>query len=75
MGMGIGHHYLVHQLKYFCGELKDCIKFMQDNPPRNEYEWYELWPSVHVKQQTCTTYQCLLVEHEEQFKKRGFRNY
>ena len=54
MGMGLGKQYWVHILKYFCGNLADCIKFMQDNPPQNEYEWYELNPIVHVKTSSCT---------------------
>ena len=69
MGMGLGKQYWVHILKYFCGNLADCIKFMQDNPPQNEYEWYELNPIVHVKTSSCTEYQCQLVEDEKRMKR------
>ena len=65
MAFGLGHEYWVHVIKYHDGDLESCIKFMQENKPKNEYQWYELRPMVDYnkgKTITCTEYQCNLVE-------------
>ena len=62
MSMGLGHRYWVRMIRHFTGTLEEVIKYMKDNPPRSDKEWYELSPIVNIKQGTCNEYMCDLVE-------------
>lgn len=65
MSIGLGKRYWVHMIKHHCGNLESCIKFMQENAPKNNTSWFELRALVKVKQgkpTTCEEYMCDLVE-------------
>lgn len=62
LGEGPGKRYWVHVIKYTNGTLDKCINFMDNNPPRDNTQWYELRPIVKVKEKTCNEYSCSLVE-------------
>ena len=64
MSMGIGKRYWVHVITHHSGDLKSCIKYMSEHPPRNKHQWYELRPLVDINGKiiTCETYACDLVE-------------
>lgn len=64
MALGLGHRYWVRMLKHHYGDLDSCIKFMQDNKPSSDKEWFELRPSPNIKKGkriTCSEYACDLV--------------
>ena len=65
MSMGVGKRYWVHMIKHHCENLESVIKFMQENAPTSNLQWFELRALVNVKQgqiTTCDEYQCDLVE-------------
>ena len=65
MSLGLGHRYWVHRIHGQYGTLEECIKYMQDNPPANKFQWYELRPQVEVNKKNgswCTQYEAALVE-------------
>ena len=46
MAMGLGHNYWVEIIKGFKGSLQNCIKWMEENNPKNNHYWYELHPCI-----------------------------
>lgn len=66
MALGLGKQYWVHQIKCLVsGTIEECIKFMQENKPVDNTQWFELWPRPTLKKGkkgTCETYTCALVE-------------
>ena len=68
MSIGLGHKYWVHLIKHFYGDLQACIKYMQDNPPKDDAQWYELRPNPTIKKGLtirCNEYSCDLVEGDK----------
>ncbi len=62
MSLGLGHTYFVRMIIYHYGSLDSCLKFMNENKPNSDSQWFELRPEVNVKKATCDMYQCSLVE-------------
>lgn len=65
MSLGLGHRYWVHMIKHHYGNLESCIRFMQENNPSSNKQWFELRPNPNVKKGseiTCDEYSCDLVE-------------
>ena len=62
MSMGIGHHYLVHVLKFKFGTFDECFEFMKENKPTDDKSWFELDPLPDLKKNTCNYFRCSLVE-------------